>query len=259
MSKDIEGKRNLKVMISYNGAAYHGFQRQANAVTVQQTLEAALAKLLGHDVVIIGCSRTDAGVHAREFCFNARTSSAIPCDGFVRGLNALLPCDIAVHSCEDAPDTFHARYDAVAKEYDYVIHTSSVRDVFSRDLVYRYCNNRSFNLKNMNESTKLFVGEHDFSAYCKAESLELTRAKKRGTIRNVHDLQLSVDDERLTIVIAGDGFLHNMVRIIAGTLLYVGEGKMSVEDVRQSLDGGCRESAGKTLPACGLYLNRVVY
>jgi tRNA pseudouridine38-40 synthase len=111
----------------------------------------------------------------------------------------------------------------------------------------------------MQAAARLFVGEHDFSAYCKAESLELTRAKKRGTVREICDLQLSVVDCRLSIAISGDGFLHNMVRIIAGTLLYVGEGKMTLDEVQKSLQGGIREQAGKTLPAHGLYLNKVKY
>jgi tRNA pseudouridine38-40 synthase len=247
---------NYKVLIAYNGAAYHGFQRQNNAVTVQEVAENALKKLLKQEIGVTGCSRTDAGVHAREFCFNMRTSVAIPTDGLRLGLNALLPADIAVLSCEIAADDFHARYDAVSKEYVYLINNGAVRDVFTPGA---YFYPRELNLSAMREAARLFVGEHDFAAYCKAESLEVTRAKKRGTVRNIYDLQLSAANRQLSIVISGDGFLHNMVRIIAGTLLYVGEGKLNLAEVRESLDGANRTSAGKTLPAHGLYLNRVVY
>jgi tRNA pseudouridine38-40 synthase len=252
-------ERNLKVIISYNGANYHGFQRQTNAVTVQEVLENAIARLLQHSVHITGCSRTDAGVHAREFCFNVRTSSPIPCDGFIRGLNALLPHDIAVHSCAEVDDEFHARYSALAKTYAYLLNTSGIRDVFARNLVHHHFGRRSLDLGSMNDSARLYLGEHDFSAYCKAESLELTRRKKRGTVREIRDIQLDSAEGLLCIRITGDGFLHNMVRIIAGTLLYVGEGKLGLDDVRKSLESGCRETAGKTLPPCGLYLEKVLY
>jgi tRNA pseudouridine38-40 synthase len=252
--------RNFKVIIAYNGTNYHGFQRQANAVTVQEVVESALKRLLKHESPITGCSRTDAGVHAREFCFNVRTSVAIPNIGMVKGLNALLPADIAVLSCSEVADDFHARYSAKSKEYAYLIHTGAVRDVFMPE-AYFYPHSQGLNLESMQIAAKLFVGEHDFSAYCKAESLELTRAKKRGTVREIFDLSAERDvrGTPITITVSGDGFLHNMVRIMAGTLLYVGEGKMTLEDVEKSLKGGVREQAGKTLPACGLYLNRVKY
>jgi tRNA pseudouridine38-40 synthase len=169
----------------------------------------------------------------------------------------LLPHDIAVLACEDVHDGFHARYDTIAKEYVYVIRNASVRDVFTQGMVYFYPH--TLDTEAMRGAAALFVGEHDFSAYCKAESLELTKQKKRGTIRKIYSVQLSTVNCQLSTAITGDGFLHNMVRIIAGTLLYVGEGKLSLEDVQKSLSGEKRETAGKTLPACGLYLNKVYY
>lgn len=255
-------KRNLKVIMSYNGANYHGFQRQANAVTIQEVVETALSKLLGEKAAITGCSRTDSGVHAREFCFNTRTDSTIPNAGFIKGLNSLLPRDIAVHSSEDADDDFHARYSAKLKEYSYLIHNGEIRDVFMRHLACFYP--RSLDVEIMNESAKLFIGKHDFSAYCKAESLEITKSKKRGTIREIVDFRVmrhnnSAPPKAIELIIKGDGFLHNMVRIMAGTLIYVSEGKRSLDDVRASLLTGKRESAGITLPPEGLYLNKVYY
>ena len=251
--------RNLKVIISYNGAAYHGFQIQSNAETIQGVIERALSKLLGESVCINGCSRTDSGVHAREFCFNVRINCTIPCDGFVRGLNSLLPRDIAVHSAIEVADDFHARFSAKAKEYVYVIHNAPIRDVFMTDLAYFYP--KQINLNLMEKAAELFIGEHDFSAYCKAESLQTVLSKQHGAIREIYDCHV-VDlkqSGRIEIMIRGNGFLHNMVRIIAGTLVYVGDGKLTLDDVRVSLSGGNRDTAGITLPACGLYLNRVIY
>ena len=127
--------RNLKVFIAYNGAAYHGFQRQDNAISVQEVVEKAIGKLLKcAPPVIYGCSRTDAGVHARRFCFNFKTDSKIPCGGFVKGMNTILPSDIAVLSCEDADEDFHARFCTKSKEYVYLINNKPNRDVFLQNL-----------------------------------------------------------------------------------------------------------------------------
>jgi tRNA pseudouridine38-40 synthase len=248
--------------MSYNGSAYHGFQIQDNAVTVQGVLESVLTKLLGHQTAVVGCSRTDTGVHAREFCFNVKTSCTIPCDGLVKAANALLPSDIALRSCEEADDSFHARYCAKSKEYSYLIRNGSVRDVFMRDLAHFYPYPRRLNVELMQETARLFTGEHDFSAYCKAESLETVKAKKHGAVREIYDFTVTRNGEQgeyVELVVSGNGFLHNMVRIMCGTLVYVSEGKLSPDAVRESLNGSNRNTAGITLPACGLYLNRVIY
>jgi tRNA pseudouridine38-40 synthase len=245
--------RNLKVMMSYNGTNYHGFQKQDNAVTIQETVEAALSKLLKHNAYITGCSRTDAGVHAREFCFNVRTDVSIPCDGFVRGLNALLPPDIAVFFCEDAAESFHARYDAKSKEYVYLIYNTKTRDVFNTGQAYFYP--RMLNLELMQQAAQLFIGEHDFSAYCKAESLETVKSRKHGAVRKVYSFTVTRNGDYVQFTVCGNGFLHNMVRILSGTLIYVSEGKRDIN----SLLGTNRKMAGVTLPACGLYLNKVIY
>ena len=249
--------RNLKVLISYKGTAYHGFQRQTNAITIQEVLETAVEKLLKTKHSVIGCSRTDAGVHAREFCFNMKTMSAIPTVGFVKGLNALLPHDIAVKSCNEAEVDFHARYSAKSKEYSYLIHTGEIRDVFRGDSAFFYP--RSLDVKTMNEVAELFIGEHNFSAYCKAESLEIVKSKKRGTVREIYSFNVQKYGDYIEMSVSGNGFLHNMVRIMAGTLVYVSEGKRCLYDVRESLLTGERELAGITLPPQGLYLNRVEY
>ncbi|MCL2633191.1 MAG: tRNA pseudouridine(38-40) synthase TruA [Oscillospiraceae bacterium] len=249
--------RNLKVIISFNGANYHGFQIQNNAPTIQAELEIAAENILKAPIGITGCGRTDAGVHARAFCFNMWTERVIPHMGFVKAMNGLLPPDIAVLSCEDVDDNFHARYNATSKEYSYLIHNGSVRDVFMRDMSFFYP--KSLNEELMAEAAKLFIGIHDFSAYCKAESLELVQSKKYGTFRKIYDFTVKRKGEYVELTVTGNGFLHNMVRIMAGTLVYVSEGKRTIDDVRESLAGGKRELAGVTLPPQGLYLNKVDY
>ena len=245
--------RNLKVCIAYNGAAYHGFQRQNNAVTVQQTVEEKMSKLLGQPVTINGCSRTDTGVHARQFYFNSKISNTIPCDGFVKGMNSLLPDDIAVLSCEDADEDFHARFCSKGKEYVYIISNTPQRDVFSRNLVLHYP--AALDERVMNKAAKLFIGEHDFAAFCKAEAKE----HLKSTVRTVYDFNVARDGDKIIFTVSGNGFLHNMVRIMVGTLIYVNEGKRTEDDILRSLETGDRETAGKTIPPEGLYLNKVFY
>lgn len=246
--------RNLKVFIAYNGAAYHGFQRQGNALTVQEVVEKAIGKLLKiPPVTIYGCSRTDAGVHARRFCFNTHIESRIPCSGFVKGMNTLLPDDIAVLSCEDAPESFHARYDAKAKEYVYLISVKPSRDVFLQKLAHRYP--YPLDVEKMRETAQLFIGEHDFAGFCRAEG----RARVKSTVRTIYALDITQNDSVCEIKIRGSGFLYNMVRIVAGTLIYVSEGKRTAADVKRAIETGERSFAGVTLPPDGLYLNDVIY
>ena len=246
--------RNLKVFIAYNGATYHGFQRQDNAVTVQEVVEKAIGKLLKTaPPTVYGCSRTDAGVHARRFCFNVRIDSKIPCEGFIKGMNTLLPNDIAVLSCEDVSGDFHARYDTKAKEYVYLINNKSSRDVFLQNLAYHYP--YPLDIKKMNEAARLFIGEHNFAGFCRAEG----KARVKSTIRTVYALDVTQNKGICEIRIRGNGFLYNMVRIVAGTLIYVSEGKRTLEDVRRAIDTGARDFAGVTLPPEGLYLNEVIY
>ncbi len=245
--------RNLKVCIAYNGAAYHGFQRQSNAVTIQQVLEDGLRKLLKTPTAINGCSRTDTGVHAKQFFFSFRTNSSIPCDGFVKGMNALLPDDIAVLSCEDADEDFHARFSAKGKEYIYRVKNTPQRDVFTDRLALWY--HGVLDEQVMDKAAKLFIGEHDFAAFCKAEAKE----HLKSTVREVYDFSVRRENDEVIFTVSGSGFLHNMVRIMVGTLIYVSEGKRTESDILRSLETGVRETAGKTIDPRGLYLNRVFY
>ncbi len=246
--------RNLKVFIAYNGANYHGFQRQDNAVSVQEVVENTIGKMLKIPrPTIYGCSRTDQGVHARRFCFNVRVESRIPCEGFVNGMNALLPPDIAVLSCEDTDDEFHARYAAQGKEYVYLINNKPQRDVFLQKLAYHYP--YKLDVEKMNKAAQLMVGEHDFSAFCKAEG----KTTVKSTVRTIHRISVTLNDGMCELRVAGNGFLYNMVRIVAGTLIFVSEGKVSEQDILRALETGDRALTGMTLPPEGLYLNEVYY
>ena len=246
--------RNLKVFIAYNGAEYHGFQRQDNAVTVQEIVENSIGKLLKIPApVIYGCSRTDTGVHARQFCFNVHIDSRIPCEGFLKGMNTLLPPDIAVLSCEEAPEDFHARYCTRGKEYVYLIANTPQRDVFQQKLAYHYP--YELDIGKMNEAAQLLVGEHDFAAFCRAEG----KARMKSTVREIYSFRAERNGTNVELRISGSGFLYNMVRAMVGTIVYAAEGKLAPEDIPAILDSGNRTLAGPTVPPGGLYMTQLWY
>ncbi|MBE6879593.1 MAG: tRNA pseudouridine(38-40) synthase TruA [Ruminococcaceae bacterium] len=245
--------RNLKVMMSYNGASYHGYQIQNNANSIQQTVEDAIKTLIGEKITINGCSRTDTGVHAKGFVFNFKTENSIPCSGFTKGMNALLPTDIAILSCEEVDDSFHARFDSKGKEYLYRINCSDVRDVFAENLALHYP--YKLDVDKMREAAKLMCGIHDFAAFCKSEAKEHLAT----TVRTVYSIDVKEKGNYVEVYVSGDGFLHNMVRIIVGTLIYISEGKRTERDIINALETGDRELAGKTVAPGGLYLNKVFY
>jgi len=243
--------RNLKVIMTYKGTAYHGFQIQDNAVTVQDVVEKCVSRVLNSETSITGCSRTDAGVHANRYCFSVLTDSKIPEKSFVRGVNSYLPSDISILSCEEVPLDFHARYSCKAKEYVYLIHNSECRNPFAEDLQYHY--RRKMDIELMRKAAAHFIGTHDFRSFCSA------RTDKTNTVRTIYELSIEKENELVKIFIKGDGFLYNMVRIIVGTLLSVNEGKISADEIPLILEKTDRLSAGKTAQAHGLYLNRVFY
>ena len=243
--------RNLKVMTAYRGTKYHGFQRQANAVTVQEVLERAVSKVLNEPVTIIGCSRTDTGVHANNFCFNVKTESNIRTLGFCRGVNGELPDDISILSCEDVPLDFHARYDCKGKEYIYRMHCRESKDPFSADLAFHY--RRRFDIERARAAAACLVGTHDFASFC-ADCTNVST-----TVRTIYSLEIENSGDSVIMLVKGNGFLYNMIRIIAGTLLDINEGKLAPEDMPEILAARDRLRAGRTAMAHGLYLNRVFY
>ncbi len=243
--------RNLKVMTAYRGTKYHGFQRQSNALTVQEVLERAVSKVLNEQVSIIGCSRTDTGVHANNFCFNVKTESNIRTIGFCRGVNGELPDDISILSCEDVPLDFHARFDCRGKEYIYKIHCSESKDPFGADLAYHY--RRKFNTERAKAAAAYLVGTHDFASFC-ADCTSVST-----TVRTIYSLEIENNGDSVILLVKGDGFLYNMIRIIAGTLLDVSEGRIEPDQISAILEARDRLKAGRTAMAHGLYLNRVFY
>ena len=243
--------RNLKVFIAYRGTNYHGFQRQNNAVTVQATVEKHISKVLNEPVTITGCSRTDTGVHANSFCFNVKTSSRIPCLNFVRGVNGELPDDISVLSCEEADEDFHARFDCKGKEYIYKMHCSESKNPFAPDLMFHY--RRKFDIDRARQAAAYFVGTHDFSSFC-TDCTNVSTA-----VRTIYSFDIEKCGDTVIMLVKGNGFLYNMIRIMAGTLIDVSEKRFQPEDIPSILAACDRLKAGRTAMAHGLYLNRVFY
>lgn len=243
--------RNLKVFISYRGTAYHGFQRQNNAITIQETVEKHVSKVLNEAVSICGCSRTDTGVHANQFCFNVKTNSKIPCFNFIRGVNGELPNDISVLSCEEVDENFHARFDCKGKEYIYKMHCSESKDPFGPDLMFHY--RRKLNLDAVKKAAEHFIGTHDFLSFCADCSNVST------TVRTIYSFDIEKYGDTVIMLVKGDGFLYNMIRIIAGTLIDISENRFMPDDIPDILAAKNRLKAGRTAMAHGLYLNRVFY
>lgn len=245
-------ERNFLIKLSYDGARYHGWQIQENALTVQEVFQDALYKITGLREDIKACSRTDTGVHAREFCVSLKTESPIAPERLLAALNHYLPEDVAVKSCEPVPLDFHARYSCQGKEYVYQIWNHPVRDPFlaGRALHYWYPIDEEL----LDRAAKAYVGRHDFSSFCtldKREKGDLTRTVTTSKVERAGDL--------VTFTVTADGFLYNMVRIMVGTLLRVQQGKFTPEDIPGIIQAKDRKDAGPTAPAWGLYLNRVFY
>ncbi len=243
--------RNMLLTLAFDGTAYHGWQVQANALTVQQTLQEALERVLGSRPDVTGCSRTDAGVHARMFCCGLRTESRISGSRLVHALNACLPDDIAVYGCADVPDDFHARYDCVSKEYIYTIRNSSVRDPFDYKFSYRY--KHKIDERLLQNEASAFLGTHDFKSFCAAGSAV------KDTVRTVRSFTVKREEDHVLFTVEADGFLYNMVRIMVGTLIGIQQGKLGQESVAGIINAKDRSKAGVTVPAKGLSLNRVCY
>lgn len=243
--------RNLKVMMSYRGTAYHGFQRQENAVGIQNVLEDKLSELTNSPVKINGCSRTDTGVHANEYCFSFMTEHKIPCGNIVRGMNSLLPDDLAVHFCEEAAEDFHARYSCKGKEYLYLILNRPSKSPFLADMALHYP--YPLDIKLMERAALDFVGTHDFTSFCG------TANQKEDSVRTIEYFKIEKDENLVKLLVKGDGFLYNMVRIMAGTLIYINEKKLASDSIPVILAAKNRNLAGKTLQAHGLYLNKLYY
>lgn len=244
--------RNLLITLSYDGARYHGWQIQENALTVQEAFQSALTKVTGGGEDIKACSRTDTGVHARQFAVSLKTESPIPPQRLPAALNHWLPPDIAARDCREVPMDFHARYSCKGKEYSYEIWNHPVRDPFlqGRALHYWYPLDEGL----LDEAARHYIGRHDFSSFC-----TLDRREQGDLTRTVTAARVERRGDMVFFTVAADGFLYNMVRIMVGTLLRVQQGKLKPGDIPKVLEAKDRRAAGPTAPACGLYLNRVFY
>ena len=243
--------RNLKITIQYDGSNYHGWQVQDNGITIEEVLNRTISELVQEDIKVIGASRTDAGVHA---CGNVAvfdTESRIPGDKFSFALNQRLPEDIRIQeSCEVDAD-FHPRYADTVKTYEYNILNRRF-ELPSKRLYAAFCY-YPMDIERMNQAAAYLVGEHDFKSFCSAG------AQVQTTVRTIYAVNVTKEDDMVHIRITGNGFLYNMVRIIAGTLMQVGTGLMEPEQVKEILEARDRSKAGPTAVAKGLTLVEIRY
>lgn len=245
-------KSNIALLTEYDGTAFCGWQKQPRDRTVQQVLEAALRDITGEpDICLNGCSRTDAGVHARGHVSNFRTNTAIPTAKLPLALNTRLPDDVAVKAASVVAPDFHARFAARSKLYSYTFWHSVSRPVIERDRSAHVKGN--FDLDAVASAMPHLLGEHDFSAMMDAGD------SSRSSFRCIETLSISAVGPEIKLYVRGNGFLYHMVRIVAGTLLYVAQGKIAPDAIPQIISGRDRREAGKTMPACGLCLENVYY
>jgi tRNA pseudouridine38-40 synthase len=248
-------ERQVRLVVEYDGTGLSGWQRQDNGPTVQGHLEDALAKFLGHPVTVGGASRTDAGVHARGQVASFRTGRTIPLHGIIRGVNDLLPWQVSIVAADDVDDEFHPRFSSTGKAYRYLLLSRPVR---SPRWVTRAWHRRArLDIDAMREAAAHLIGEHDFAAFRSADCAAKT------TIRRMDAIEVSRPyadaPDIIAIDVRGNAFLRNMVRIVAGTLVHVGDGHISASQVAEILAGRDRTRAGQTAPPHGLELVSVFY
>ena len=243
--------RNLRLDICYDGTRYRGWQRLAGADnTIQGKIEQCLSKILGEEIEISGSGRTDAGVHAQGQVANFHCESTMPAGQILENLRRYLPEDIGIYSCKDCSPRFHARLNAKEKTYCYRIWNSDSPCVFQRRFVAIMP--EKLDLDAMKAAVQQLCGEHDFSAFCGNPKF------KKSTVRYIRDIRLERDGDELKIYFTGNGFIHNQVRIMVGTLVEVGRGERTAESI-PDLFGGKRADAGFLAPAQGLCLMEVIY
>ena len=243
---------NYKIVISYDGTRYKGWQSQKSTdATIQGKLQDIVKKTAGNPVEVIGSGRTDAGVHAKGQVVNFHLKEQADERKLLETLNHYLPEDIAVLSLEEVEERFHSRFQAKEKTYMYRLHTSKIPDVFERKYVYTYT--EPLHLENMKRAAAYMTGTMDFTSFCANKHM------KKSAVRSVYAIDFQVTEKEIDIIYRGNGFLQNMVRIMTGTLLEVGMGKKKPEDIPMILAAKNREAAGFTAPAQGLVLLEVKY
>lgn len=243
--------RRIMLRIAYDGTNYVGWQEQNNGLAVEQVVNMALSDLLDEDISVIGASRTDSGVHALGNVAVFDTGSRIPGDKFSFALNQRLPEDIVVQESCEVPEDFHPRYCECTKTYEYKIYNATHRNPLNSRYTYFY--HGDLDLDKMKEAAQHLVGEHDFASFCSAG------AQVKTTVRTIYGIEIEEIEHTITIRVRGNGFLYNMVRIIAGTLIQVGAGSIRPQDMPDIVNKCSRDAAGPTAPACGLTLVKIEY
>lgn len=243
--------KNIKLIIEFDGSNFCGWQKQPKGRTVQETIEKAIYKATNESIEINGSSRTDAGVHAKGMVANFFTNSTIPAEKFREAINVRLPEDVSIIKSEEVDEKFHARYSSKGKTYSYTIINRYERLSLGHQYLYHYRHELDFD--KMNEACKYFIGRHDFTAFMSNGSSIKT------TIRTIYNISLKKEGERIQVFITGDGFLYNMVRIIVGTLLKVGNGRIEPCEIINIIKDRNRKRAGMCVPPNGLILEKVFY
>lgn len=249
--------RTIKLTISYDGTNYCGWQKQTNALSIQEEIEKRLSIILTSKITVHGAGRTDAGVHAVAMTAHFQTEKNLSPTTIANSLNSMLPSDIRVVKCEEQEADFHSRYNATGKIYCYSIYTGKVQPPTQR--LYSVHFPHGLTIETMKQCLEIITGTHNFSAFESTGSRDKSITTGRGATRTITHTSLTHEDNSLLITIEGDGFLRHMVRNIVGTLLDVGVGRKTTEDFKSILESRDRTEAGAKAPAHGLFLNQVYY
>lgn len=243
--------RNIKLTIEYDGRDFNGWQKQPTKLNIQGEIERAIEIVTGEKVDLIASGRTDAGVHSLGQIANFKTDSKLPTEKFPVALNSKLKKSIRIQKAEEMDEKFHARYNCKQKTYRYIINNSKEGSAIYRNLEYHIP--IKLDIKAMKEAIKHFEGEHDFKGF------KASGTSSKSSIRKIYKAEIKEDGERIIIELTGNGFLYNMVRIIAGTIVDVGLGKIKPDEIPEIIKSKDRTRAGKTLPPYALYLVKVEY
>ena len=243
--------RNIKLTIEYDGKDFNGWQKQPNKLNIQGSIEQAISQITGEEIDLQASGRTDAGVHALGQVANFKTNSQIPIEKFAIAINSKLKRSIVIKKAEEVDERFHSRLSCKRKTYRYIINNSPEGTAIYRNLETHIP--QKLDVEKMKKAVKYFEGEHDFKAF------KASGTSSKSSVRTIYKANVYQENEKIFIELTGNGFLYNMVRIIAGTLVDVGLGKIEPEEIPKIIQEGKRENAGKTLPPNGLYLVKVMY
>ncbi len=243
--------RNIKLTIEYDGKDFNGWQKQPNKLNIQGEIERAIEGVTKEKVELYASGRTDAGVHAFGQVANFKTNSNIPIEKMATAINSQLKYSIRIKKAEEVEENFHSRYNCKEKTYMYIINNEEQASAIFRNMEYHFP--KKLDIEKMQKAAKYFEGEHDFSAF------KSSGTSSKSSVRKIYNADVSTYNGRIIIKLTGNGFLYNMVRIIAGTLLEVGMGAIKPESIKEIIEDKDRKKAGKTLPPHGLYLVKVEY